>query len=324
MTAPAAAPVRKAMRDAFGEAIVRLAETDDRIVVLTADLAESIRVHHFAGRFPDRFFQMGISEQDMIGTAAGLALTGFIPFATTFAVFAASRANEQVRLAVCYNRANVKIAVSHGGLSVGEDGATHQALEDLAAMRALPHMTVVSPADALETERATAAIAALDGPAYLRLGRTPTPIITRPDTPFVLGKGHVMRGGRDVTVVATGTMVHVALGAARLLEAFGVDARVINIHTIKPLDVPLLERAARETGAIVTVEEHNVIGGLAGAVSESLARAHPVPVEFVGIQDVFGESGKPDELWKKYGLTPERVAEAARRAMDHRDRLGRV
>jgi transketolase len=313
MTTPT--PVRRAMRDGFGDALVRLAEQDERIVALTADLAESIRVHHFAARFPDRFFQMGVSEQDMIGTAAGLALSGLIPFATTFAVFATSRANEQVRLSVCYNRANVKIATSHGGLCVGEDGATHQAFEDLATMRALPHMTVVAPCDALEAEKATAALAAHDGPAYLRLGRIPTPVVTAPETPFVLGTGHVLRDGRDATIVACGTMVPLALEAAGMLAASGLGARVVNIHTLKPLDVPLLERAARETGAVVTVEEHSVIGGLGSAVAEALARVHPVPMEFVGIQDVFGESGKPDLLWKKYGLTSERIAEAVHRVV---------
>lgn len=303
------------MRDAFGEVIVRLAEQNERIVVLTADLAESIRVHAFAARFPDRFFQMGISEQDMIGTAAGLALTGFIPFATTFAVFATSRANEQIRLSVCYNRANVKIVTSHGGLCVGEDGATHQALEDLAMMRVLPHMTVVAPCDALETEKATVALAERDGPAYLRLGRIPTPVVTTPQTPYTLGKGYVLRDGHDAAIVACGTMVPLALEAAVMLEACGISARVINLHTLKPLDDALLEQTARETGAVVTVEEHSVIGGLAGAVSELLARVHPVPMEFVGVWDVFGESGTPEQLWQKYGLTPERIAEATRRAV---------
>jgi len=320
MSAEAATRERKAMRDAFGEAIVELGAADPRIVVLTADLSEAIRVHHFAARFPDRFFQMGVAEQDMIGTAAGLALAGFVPFATTFAVFATSRANEQVRLAVAYNRANVKIASSHGGLCVGEDGATHQALEDLATMRALPGMTVVAPADAREAAKATRAAASHVGPVYLRLGRTATPIVTGPDTPFRLGQAYVMRPGDDLTLVAAGTMVPVALDAADLLSRSGVSARVVNQHTIKPLDAALLEAAARETGGIVTVEEHSVIGGLGGAVCEAVADRWPVPVERVGVQDTFGESGKPDELWQKYGLTPERIAEAARRVLARKRR----
>jgi len=322
MSAAPAARERRAMRDAFGEALVELAQADERIVALTADLAESVRVHHFASRFPNRFFQMGVAEQDMIGTAAGLALTGFVPFATTFAVFATSRANEQVRLAVAYNRANVKIAVSHGGLSVGEDGATHQALEDLSAMRVLPGMTVVAPADAIETVKATRAAAAHPGPVYLRLGRTATPIVTAPETPFALGKGYVMRHGDDLTVAATGTMVPVALDAADLLGRSGVRVRVVNLHTIKPLDAALVERAARETGGIVTVEEHSVLGGLGGAVCEVVAGLWPVPVERVGVLDTFGESGTPDALWEKYGLTPAAIADAARRVLARKGARG--
>jgi len=320
MSADAVTRERKAMRDAFGETLIELGEADPRIVVLTADLAEAIRVHTFAARFPDRFFQMGVAEQDMIGTAAGLALAGFVPFATTFAVFATSRANEQVRLAVAYNRANVKIACTHGGLSVGEDGATHQALEDLATMRALPGMTVVAPADAREAAKATRAAASHMGPVYLRLGRTATPIVTDPDTPFRLGRAYVLRPGDDVTVVAAGTMVSLAMDAADLLGRSGVSARVINQHTIKPVDAALLEAAARETGGLVTVEEHSIIGGLGGAVCEAVAERWPVPVERVGVQDTFGESGKPDELWQKYGLTPERIADAARRVLARKRR----
>jgi len=313
------ARARKAIRDAFGEALVEVAEADERIVALTADLAESVRVHHFGARFPDRFFQMGVAEQDMIGTAAGLALVGFVPFATTFAVFATSRANEQVRLAVAYNRANVKIAVSHGGLSAGEDGATHQALEDISAMRVLPGMTVVAPADACEAMKATRAAAAHLGPVYLRLGRTATPIVTSPDTPFELGKGYVMRWGDDLTVAATGTMVPVALDAADLLSRSGITARVVNLHTIKPLDLALVASAARETGGIVTVEEHSILGGLGSAVCEAVAGLRPVPVERVGVQDTFGESGTPDALWQKYGLTPAAIAEAARRVLARKE-----
>ncbi|TMC07582.1 MAG: transketolase family protein [Chloroflexi bacterium] len=297
----------RTIRDGFGQAIVELAERDERIVALTADLSEALRVHQFAERYPSRFFQMGIAEQDMIGVAAGLALSGFVPFATTFAIFATSRANEQVRLAVAYNRANVKIVGALAGLHAGEDGATHQALEDIAAMRALPGMTIVSPADARQAARATEAAAAMDGPVYLRLARTPTRIVTDESSPFELGKANVLREGRDVTLVATGPAVPLALDAADRLEESGVGARVIDMHTIKPLDEARLVEAARFTGAFVTVEDHSVIGGLGGAVCEALARTAPAPIEVVGVADTFGESGRPDELWRKYGLTVEAV-----------------
>jgi transketolase len=303
------------IREAFGKALVDLGTTNHDVVVLTADLAEAVKVHWFAEAHPRRFFQMGIAESDMIGTAAGLALAGKIPFATTFAVFATSLANQAVRLSVAYNRANVKIAVSHGGLTVGEDGATHQAFEDLALMRVLPGMTVVVPCDAVAARKAVYAVAAHQGPVYLRLGRLPSPILTREDTPFEIGRANVMRGGDDVAIVSIGAVLDLALRAADELARRGIEARVIDMHTLKPLDVATLDEAAKTCRAIVTVEEHSIIGGLGGAVAEHLARSRPMRVEMVGIRDTFGESGAPDLLLQKYGITAEAVVEAAERAL---------
>lgn len=304
-------------RDAFGKTLLELAEKNDRIVVLTADLSDAIRVHWFAEKYPDRFFQMGIAEQDMIGTAAGLAMTGFIPFATTFAVFAANRANEQIRMAVCYNKANVKIAVSHGGITPGEDGATHQGLEDIAAMRLMPGMTVIVPADAAETRLATIAAAELDGPVYLRLGRLPFPTVTdQTDQPFEIGKARVLRSGDDVTLIACGIMVGMALEASEMLRKEGISASVVDMHTIKPIDERTIIAEAKKTGCVVTAEEHSILGGLGGAVAEVLAEHCPVPLVRVGTKDTFGESGNPHALLVKYGLTPDAIADAARRAIE--------
>ena len=314
MSEPTLVPIR----DAFGKALVELGAANPDVVVLTADLAEAIKVHWFAEAYPSRFFQMGIAESDMIGTAAGLALAGKVPFATTFAVFATSLANQAVRLSVAYNRANVKIAVSHGGLTVGEDGATHQAIEDLALMRVLPGMTVVAPCDAVAARKAVFAVAALSGPVYLRLGRVPTPILTTDDTPFELGRANVMRQGDDVAIVSIGAMLDLALKAAEALAARGIEARVVDMHTLKPLDTSALDDAAATCRAFVTVEEHTIVGGLGGAVAEHLARTRPTRVEMVGIRDTFGESGPPDALLRKYGITVQAVVEAAERAVASR------
>jgi transketolase len=303
------------IRDAFGKALVDLGAANPDVVVLTADLAEAVKVHWFAEAHPRRFFQMGIAESDMIGTAAGLALAGKVPFATTFAVFATSLANQAVRLSVAYNRANVKIAVSHGGLTVGEDGATHQAIEDLALMRLLPGMTVVVPCDAVAARKAVFAVAAHHGPVYLRLGRVPSPILTGDDTPFEIGRANLMRGGDDVAIVSIGAVLDLALRAAEELARRGIEARVIDMHTLKPLDVATLDEAAKTCRAIVTVEEHTIIGGLGGAVAEHLARSRPTRIEMVGIRDTFGESGPPDLLLQKYGITAEAIVEAAERAL---------
>jgi transketolase len=302
-------------RDGFGKALLELGETNSKVVALSADLTESIRAHWFAERYPHRFFQMGVAEQDMIGTSAGLALTGFIPFATTFAVFAAQRAQEQIRMAACYNRSNVKIAVSHGGLTVGEDGATHQGLEDIAVMRVLPEMTVLVPADSEEARLATLAAAEWDGPVYLRLGRTPTPIVTENAEPFQIGKARLLAEGNDVTIVACGIMVNAALQAREMLVKEGVTARVIDMHTIKPLDQEALLKAAVETKCMVTAEEHSVIGGLGGAVTEFLSAEQPIPILRVGTQDTFGESGTPDALLDKYHLTPEAIKVACQKVI---------
>ena len=317
MSTPALTPIR----DAFGHALVELGATNPDVVVLTADLAEAIKVHWFAEAHPGRFFQMGIAESDMIGTAAGLALAGKVPFATTFAVFATSLANQAVRLSVAYNRANVKIAVSHGGLTVGEDGATHQAIEDLALMRVLPGMTVVAPCDAVAARKAVFAVAAHRGPAYLRLGRVPSPVLTDEDTPFELGRANVMRPGDDVAIVSIGAMLDLALRAADELGRDGIEARVIDMHTLKPLDLNVLDDAAATCRAIVTVEEHTILGGLGGAVAEHLVRTRPTRVEMVGIRDTFGESGPPDALLRKYGITVDAVVAAAHRAMADRASL---
>ncbi len=302
-------------RDGFGKALLELGETNSKVVALSADLTESIRAHWFAEKYPHRFFQMGVAEQDMIGTSAGLALSGFIPFATTFAVFAAQRAQEQIRMAVCYNRSNVKIAVSHGGLTVGEDGATHQGLEDIAVMRVLPEMTVLVPADSEEARLATLAAAEWDGPVYLRLGRTPTPVVTENADPFQIGKARILAEGNDVTIVACGIMVNAALQAREMLEKEGVAARVLDMHTIKPLDQEALLKAAVETKCMVTAEEHSVIGGLGGAVTEFLSAEQPIPILRVGTQDTFGESGTPDELLEKYHLTPDAIKKACQKVV---------
>ncbi|RKX78099.1 MAG: transketolase family protein [Spirochaetes bacterium] len=306
------------VRDAFGKALLELGNSNPDVVVLTADLTEAIRVHWFAKAFPHRFFQMGISENDMIGTAAGLALAGKIPFVTTFAVFATSLANLPVRLSVGYNQANVKIAASHGGITVGGDGASHQSFDDLALMRMIPGMTVVAPSDATEAYKATLAIAEHKGPVYMRLGRIPTPLITTPESPFNLGKAQVLRAGSDVAIFSIGTMLSITIEAAQTLETKGVSARVINIHTLKPLDSDVILEAARECGCLVTVEEHTILGGLGGAVSEVISCNYPVPIEMVGIKDTFGESGGPEEILKKYGLTARNVVKACYKVIERK------
>lgn len=306
---------REATREAYGKALVELGKLNPNVVVLDADLSKSTKTDLFAKEFPERFFQMGISEQDMISTAAGLAASGKIPFASSFAVFAAGRAFDQIRQVVGYTHLNVKIAATHAGITVGEDGASHQSVEDVALMRAVPGMTVIVPADAVETRKAVLAAAKHNGPVYLRLGRAPVPVIFDDDYEFEIGKAAILRDGSDVTLVASGVMVEAALDAADLLDKEGVRARVINMHTIKPLDTDALMSAASETGAIVTAEEHSVIGGLGGAVAEFLVCHNPVPMEIVGIKDAFGQSGKPGELLDYYGLTSRDIADAARRVL---------
>lgn len=308
------ADVKKvATRDSYGSALVELAAEHDDFVVFDADLAAATKTGKFKDAYPDRFFDAGIAEGNMIGLAAGVATTGRVAFASTFAMFAAGRAYEQVRNSVGYPHLNVKIGATHAGISVGEDGATHQCCEDIALMRAIPGMTVISPADDVEARAAVRAAYELDGPVYLRFGRLAVPVFNDPETyEFKLGKGVLLREGGDVTIVATGLMVAAALEAAEALAASGVSAEVINIHTIKPLDADLIVESARRTGRVVTCEEHSVIGGLGSAVCDALAERYPVPVKKVGVNDVFGESGPAVDLLHKYGLDAEGIVSAVR------------
>ncbi|MFZ3209676.1 MAG: transketolase family protein [Geobacteraceae bacterium] len=304
-----------ATRDAYGETLAEMGGENENIVVLDADLSGSTKTGVFAKKFPDRFFNMGIAEANMMGTAAGLAAVGKLPFVSTFAIFAAGRAWEQVRQSIAYPKANVKIVATHGGVTVGEDGGSHQSVEDLAIMRAIPNMTVIVPADGMETRGAIRAAAAYKGPVYVRLGRNKVPTIFDADHRFEIGKGCEMVGGSDMTFVTTGLMTAQALFAADLLKKEGISARVVHISSIKPLDGEILLKAARETGAIVTAEEHSVIGGLGGAVAEFLSEHCPTRLKRVGINDRFGTSGKAEELLKYFGLTPEDLADAAREVL---------
>jgi transketolase len=302
-------------RDGYGRGLLVAGERDERIVVLCADLTESTRSHWFAEKFPHRFIQVGVAEQNLAVIGSGLAAAGKIPFIASYATFSPGRNNEQIRTNICLNNRPVKIVGAHAGISVGPDGATHQALEDIALMRVLPRMVVVVPCDAIEAEKATVALAFNDQPSYIRLGREKSPVITSADTPFEIGKAMVMREGADVAIIACGIMVPEALKAADLLAGQGIQARVINNHTIKPMDEEAVVRAAQECGAVVTAEEHQVSGGMGSAVAEVLARRHPVPIEFVGIQDRFGESGEPSELMNAFGLTAQGIATAVGRAV---------
>ena len=309
----------KPTRDGFGEALVELGQKRDDVVVLSADLTESTRAAWFKEKFPERFFSMGVSEQDMMGTAAGLALSGKVAFACTFGAFAAGRAWDQVRVSLAYMKTNVKIVGTHGGISVGEDGPTHQANEEIALMRILPNMTVIVPCDALEAKRATIASASHAGPVYLRLGRSGVPLITKETDVFQIGKANLLRDGKDVTIIACGVEVYEALCAAEALEKENISARVINLHTIKPIDKDIIIKAAKETGAVVTAEEHAVAGGMGSAVSEVLAQDCPVPMEFIGVKDRFGESGDPKELFKLFGLTADDIKNAAKKAISRKN-----
>lgn len=307
-----------AQRNYYGKALADLASERDDIVVLDADLAGSTKTSDFKKVCPERFIEVGIAEQNMVGIAAGLAASGKTAFASTFGVFASGRCWEQIRLAVAYPKLNVKIVATHCGISVGEDGASHQALEDMAIMRALPNMTVISPADAYEAYSATKAIADYNGPVYMRMGRAEFPTITKGGEPFRIGKATVMREGKDVTLIGCGQMVSFCLDAAEMLAAEGVSAEVINMSTIKPLDVEAVVASVSKTGCCVTAEEHSIIGGLGSAVAEVLSESVVAPLERVGTNDTFGESGKPDELMAKYGLTAEHIADAARKSISRR------
>ena len=302
-----------ATRESYGNALVELGKEHDNVVVLDADLAGATKTGTFKKAFPDRFYDCGIAEANLMGVAAGLSTTGLVPFASSFAMFAAGRAFEQVRNSSGYPHLNVKIGATHAGISVGEDGATHQCNEDIALMRTIPGMTIISPSDDVEAKAAVKAAYEMDGPVYLRFGRLAVPVINdKPEYNFEIGKGVVLRGGSDVAIIATGLCVNSALEAADLLAADGINAMVINIHTIKPIDKELIIAAARKTGKVVTVEEHSVIGGLGGAVCEVLSENAPVPVKRIGINDVFGESGPAVKLLEKYGLDGKGVYESVK------------
>jgi transketolase len=301
-----------ATRQAYGEFLVEKGRTAQNLVVLDADLSKSTMTYAFSRAFPDRFFNMGIAEQNMYGAAAGLALSGKVVCASTFAVFAAGRAFEIVRNSIGYTRANVKICATHAGLTVGEDGASHQTFEDIALMRAIPGMTVLNPSDGNSAGILLDQAVEMDGPCYVRLGRAAVPLLYDKDAAVRIGKGNCLRDGQDCTVIATGILVHEALAAAEALAKEGVELRVVDMHTVKPLDGEIIERAARETGGIVTAEEHSVIGGLGGAVAEYTAARCPVRMAFVGQRDCFGESGKPRELLRKHGMLADDVASAVR------------
>lgn len=298
---------KQATRDAYGKALVELGTDQENVVVLDADLSKSTKTADFAKKFPDRFFNAGIAEQNMMGMSAGLAASGKVVFASSFAIFAAGRAFEQVRNSIAYPHLNVKVCATHAGLTVGEDGGSHQAIEDIAVMRSLPNMTVVVPADGVSVRKAVQQLYALQGPAYLRLGRPAVPILYREDDVFALGKGNLLRNGSDAAIIACGIMVAKALEAAERLAQQGIQVAVADMHTIKPLDVKLVKELAEKTGRILTVEEHSILGGLGSAVCEAVCQEYPVPVLRMGVEDVFGQSGHPDQLLQHYRLTTDKI-----------------
>lgn len=302
----------KATKTGFGEGVLKSGNINSKVFGLGADITSSVGMNLFAEAFPDRFYSLGIAEQNCIGVAAGLALSGKIPVFSTYGVFAALRTTDQIRISLCYNNLHVVIGGAHAGISVGPDGATHQALEDIAIMRVLPNMTVISPCDATQAKLASIeAITNEEGPVYIRFGREPVPDFTNKKQDFKIGKGQILKDGKDITIIATGHMVWEALKASESLHLKGIDARVINLHTIKPIDSELIIKAAKETGVILTAEEHQIFGGLGSAVAEVLVREHPVKMDFIGINDRFGESGKPEELMQKYGLTADHISNKA-------------
>ena len=302
-------------RNGYGEALIDLAKINPNTVALCADLTGSTRTDYFQKAAPERFIECGIAEQNMIGLATGLALAGKVPFISTYAVFCPGRNWDQLRISVCYNKANVKLTGAHAGVSVGEDGATHQALEDIAITRCLPNITVIVPCDSVETKKATLAAAEINGPVYLRFAREATPVFTTEETPFQVGKAKVFREGNDISVIACGPLVYEALIAAEELSKEGISVEVVNNHTIKPIDEKTIIESAKKTGAVVTAEEHQVMGGAGSAVCEVLAKNCPVPVEMVGVLDRFGESGKPDELMKEFKLTSDNIKEAIKKVL---------
>jgi transketolase len=302
-------------RNGYGEGLLVAGKKNKNVVVLCADLTESTRSEAFAKAFPDRFVQVGVAEQNMAAVAAGMALAGKVPFISSYAAFSPGRNNEQIRTTIAINKANVKIAGAHAGISVGPDGATHQALEDIALMRVLPGMTVLVPCDSIEAQKATEAAAVLQGPVYLRFARAATPVLTTKETPFVVGKVEVFKEGKDVTIIACGPLVYEALLAAKKLEKEGVSVEVLNNHTVKPLDKEGILQSVKKTKAVVTVEEHQIAGGMGSSVVELLAQEFPVPVEMIGIKDRFGESGEPAELLEAFGLTSPALVQAIKKVI---------
>ncbi len=303
---------KMATRQAYGKKLVELGAVNENLVVMDADLSKSTMTAEFGKAYPERFFNMGIAEQNMYGAAAGLALSGKVVCASTFAMFAAGRAFEIIRNSIGYTNANVKICATHAGITVGEDGASHQTFEDIALMRSIPGMTVINPSDGVSAGKLLEQAVAMEGPCYVRLGRAAVPVCYDESDEIVLGKGNCVREGKDVSIIATGIMVNEALMAAEELAKDGIDARVIDIHTIKPLDEEIIIKAAQETGKIVTAEEHSVIGGLGSAVAEVVTKNAPVKMAYVGQQDTFGESGKPDQLKEKYGMTAADIIAAVK------------
>lgn len=304
----------KDTRSGFGDGIVEAARKNENVVALTADLAGSLKLGGFMKEFPERFFQVGIAEANMIGMAAGLTIGGKVPYTTTFANFSTGRVYDQIRQSVAYSGKNVKICASHAGLTLGEDGATHQILEDIGMMKMLPGMTVIVPADYNQTKAATKAIAEYEGPVYLRFGRPVWPIFTKEED-FVLGKAQILNEGKDISIFACGHLVWKAVEAARILEEKGISVDLINIHTIKPLDTDAVLASIKKTGCAVTAEEHNIIGGLGDSIAQVAAKDHPIPIEYIGTNDTFGESGKPTELLTKYGLDTDFIVAAAMKVM---------
>jgi len=309
---------QKDTRSGFGDGIFELGQKNPNVVALTADLAGSLKLNAFIKAFPERFIQCGIAEANMIGIAAGLTIGGKIPFTTTFANFSTGRVYDQIRQSVAYSGKNVKICASHAGLTLGEDGATHQILEDIGLMKMLPGMTVIVPCDYNQTKAATIAIAAYEGPVYLRFGRPVWPIFTNPDEPFVIGKAQQLAEGSDASIFACGHLVWKAIEAAKALKEKGILVDVINIHTIKPLDEEAVLNSIKKTGCAVTAEEHNVIGGLGDSIAQTATKHFPIPIEMIGTQDTFGESGKPTELLKKYGLETENIIAAVEKAISRK------
>lgn len=301
--------LNKSTRDGFGEGLLEAARQNKNVVVVSADLAESLRVLPFAKKYPHRFIEVGVAEQNAAGVSTGLALSGKIPYLASFSVFSPGRNWDQIRVGICYSRANVKIVGSHAGLSTGEDGASHQALEDIAIMRVLPEMTVIQPADFIEAKKATLAISQIKGPVYLRLTRQNSPLLTTAQSRFVVGQANILKSGTDVTIIGCGPILHEAILAAQELAKQNINPEIINCHTIKPLDKQTILKSVKKTGRVVTIEDHQIAGGLGSAIAEMLSQEYPVPVKIIGVQNTFGESGATQELWDKYQISSQYIVE---------------